>query len=123
MINRTGFSLKPIQGTQTNSPIVGAMNSGNSISSNTYKSPTSLSKSFEKMGLGGIGSLGGRMSELEKASLRLAQFRGIKTKEEQDRESATKMKLQASENQAKMKMQERQIQADREAAERAGRSI
>ena len=35
--------------------------------------PETLSQSFERMGIGQIGDLGGRMGELEKASLRLAE--------------------------------------------------
>lgn len=113
MNNKTDYDFKRLDDTP--------MNNGNSIltTRNTNNAPTSLSKSFERMGFGGIGSLGGRMGELEKASLRLSQFKGIKTKEEQDRENQAKMKLQQSENAAKIRMQERQIQADREAAERS----
>jgi hypothetical protein len=37
------------------------------------RSPETLSQSFERMGIGEIGGLGGRMGELEKASLRLAE--------------------------------------------------
>jgi hypothetical protein len=70
----------------------------------------SISDSFKRMGLGGVGSLGGRMGELEKASMRLAQFKAQKTAKEQQRE-----------NLAKMRMQERQIKADKEAAERSRR--
>jgi hypothetical protein len=72
---------------------------------NRQKPSTSISDSFKRMGLGGVGSLGGRMGELEKASMRLGQFKAQKTAEEQERE-----------NLAKMRMQERQIEADREAA-------
>jgi len=37
------------------------------------RSPETLSQSFERMGIGEIGGLGGRMGELEKASLRLGE--------------------------------------------------
>lgn len=52
----------------------------------TQPASTSISDSFKKMGLGGVGSLGGRMGELEKASMRLGQFKSMKTREEQERE-------------------------------------
>jgi flagellar hook-basal body complex protein FliE len=45
-----------------------------SYNPNRQTSSSSISNSFEKMGLGGIGSLGGRMEELEKASMRLKMF-------------------------------------------------
>jgi len=45
--------------------------SGRSYSSQL--SPTQTEQSFEKMGLGSIGGLGGRMGQLEQASMRLGQ--------------------------------------------------
>ncbi len=37
------------------------------------RQPLTIGGSFEKMGIGSIGGLGGRMGELEKASLRLGE--------------------------------------------------
>ena len=65
------------------------------------KASSSISSSFEKMGLGKVGGLGGRMGELEKASLRLAQFKAMKTAEEQEKEIA-----------AQKEMQEKRLRAD-----------
>jgi len=82
----------------------------------TPPASNSISDSFKRMGLGGVGSLGGRMGELEKASLRLGQFKAMKTAEEQEKDIAAKKEMEENKNRAEMAMLERRIKADREAA-------
>jgi hypothetical protein len=85
----------------------------------TPPASNSISDSFKRMGLGGVGSLGGRMGELEKASLRLGQFKAMKTAEEQEKDIAAKKEMEKTRIRAEMQMQERRIQAERDAAMRA----
>lgn len=56
---------------------------------------SSLSESFNKMGLGRIGGLGGRMGDLEKASMRLGEMAAIRKEREQAMEYAYQSALQA----------------------------
>lgn len=48
---------------------------------------SSISNSYQKMGFGRIGDLGGRMGELEKASLRLGETAATRRLKEQEAES------------------------------------
>lgn len=74
---------------------------------------STLSNSFNKMGLGRIGSLGGTMGDLEKASLRLAQFRANKTEEEQMRDTELKTGMQIGELKKQKEMQEKELEKQR----------
>lgn len=56
---------------------------------------SSISDSFNRMGLGRIGSLGGRMGELEKASMRLGEAAAKRKEDEQAREYAYQSALQS----------------------------
>ena len=53
----------------------------------------SISDSYAKMGFGKIGGLGGRMGELEKASLRLGEAAAARRLKEQEAEAAARAKL------------------------------
>ena len=53
----------------------------------TIPSSSSISNSYQKMGFGKIGDLGGRMGELEKASLRLGETAATRRLKEQEAES------------------------------------
>ena len=66
-----------------NSPSIG----GNSINGTGQ---LSLADSFNKMGLGKIGGLGGRMGDLEKASMRLGQAASQRRMGEAEQESNLK---------------------------------
>lgn len=52
--------------------------------------PQTLQQSFERMGIGKIGGLGGRMGELEKASMRLAEAASQRSMAETEKEYGLK---------------------------------
>lgn len=112
MITRTGYSLKPVENTAMNKQQFFQISSSPDAftsSQNAFtNSPLSIGRSFEKMGFGKIGGLGGRMGELEKASLRLAQFKGTQSKEEQERDIAAKRMAQERDIAARAAEQERE---------------
>lgn len=63
------------------------LNSGDGRNNNASKpSYSSISDSYNRMGFGRIGSLGGRMGELEKASLRLGETASARILKEQEEE-------------------------------------
>jgi hypothetical protein len=59
--------------------------------------PSMIGQSFEKMGLGKIGGLGGRMGQLEQASMRLAQAASDRRMGESEQEAKLKGNLLSQE--------------------------
>lgn len=66
---------------------------GSPTQSTATTAPASISDSYQKMGFGRIGSIGGKMGELEKASLRLGQAAADRRLKEQSLESETQSRL------------------------------
>jgi hypothetical protein len=69
--------------------------SSNQNPSSLRSSQTSISNSYDRMGGGKVGSLGGRMGELEKASVRLGKIASQRKMQEQKAEYGYQSKLQA----------------------------
>jgi hypothetical protein len=100
-----------------------ALNAPSSMTSSS--APTSISDSYNKMGIGKIGGLGGKMGELEKASLRLGQAAADRRLKEQELENISQeniakqgfgyqSSLQKQRSEQEMQMQELRDKRERQ---------
>lgn len=73
----------------------GIRSGGKSLNPSQANTTTSISDSYNRMGFGKIGGLGGRMGELEKASLRLGEAAAGRRLKEQEAEYGYQSRLQS----------------------------
>ncbi len=73
----------------------GIRSGGKSLNPSQANTTTSISDSYNRMGFGKIGGLGGRMGELEKASLRLGEAAAGRKLKEQEAEYGYQSRLQS----------------------------
>ena len=88
------------------------MNSSNQGLSSLRPSTTSISKSYDRMGTGKVGDLGGTMGELEKASMRLGAAASKRRMKEQAVQQSTEYGYQS-----KLQKQKAMEDADAKARE------
>jgi hypothetical protein len=82
----------------------GIRSGGKSLNPSQANTTTSISDSYNRMGFGKIGGLGGRMGELEKASLRLGEAAAGRKLKEQKAEYGYQSRLQSQRAQQDRKL-------------------